>query len=127
MFEVLRYEIPLRPVTKKNSQEIWKRGGRSFIVPSRAYREYEAGAMFYLRPKPKKPVGEAVNVKALFYMPDRRRVDLVNLQEALLDVLVKAGILEDDCAKTVASMDGSRVLYDKQDPRTVVVISAMES
>lgn len=68
-------------------------------------------------------IDKPVNVKALFYMDARRRVDLVNLQEALLDVLVRAGLLADDNSSIVASMDGSRVLYDKDRPRTEVTIT----
>jgi hypothetical protein len=37
--------------------------------------------------------------------------------------MVKAGLLEDDNYGIVQSMDGSRVLYDKQFPRTEVYIT----
>ena len=67
-----------------------------------------------------------VNVKALYYMPTRRRVDLCNLHEALCDVLVKFGVVQDDNCKIIASMDGSRVLYDKENPRTEVYIEEVE-
>ena len=49
-------------------------------------------------------------------------MDLVNLQEATLDVLVKYGVILDDNSNIVASMDGSRVLYDKNNPRTEIDI-----
>jgi Holliday junction resolvase RusA-like endonuclease len=68
------------------------------------------------------PISEPVNVKAVFYMPTKRRVDLVNLQEALLDVLVKEQVIVDDNCKIVYSMDGSYVDYDKENPRTEVEI-----
>jgi len=50
-----------------------------------------------------------VNIKEVFYMPTRRRVDLTNLQEAIDDVLVKAEVIEDDCRDIIASHDGSKV------------------
>lgn len=59
-------------------------------------------------------------------MPTRRRVDLCNLHEALCDVLVKFGVVQDDNCKIIASMDGSRVLYDKENPRTEVYIEKVE-
>ena len=65
-------------------------------------------------------------MKALFFMPTRRKVDLTNLLEALDDVLVEAGVLEDDHSGILVSHDGSRVLYDKQHPRTEIVIRTME-
>jgi len=54
-------------------------------------------------------------------------VDLTNLHEALHDILVKCEVLEDDNCKIIAATDGSRVMYDKDNPRTEVVITAMET
>jgi len=56
-------------------------------------------------------------------MPTRRKCDLSNMLEALDDVLVKYGLLEDDNYTIVESHDGSRVLYDKENPRTEVYIT----
>ena len=64
-----------------------------------------------------------VNVKAIYYMPTRRVVDITNLHSALHDVLVKAGVLQDDNSRIVVSTDGSRVRYDKDNPRTEVEIT----
>lgn len=122
----MQFIIPLPPITKKNSQQILRNSktGKPFIVPSRQYRQYEAAASWYIKPG-KEPVSTPCNIKALFYMPTKRRVDLVNLQEALLDVLVHCGVLADDNSAVVASMDGSRVLYDKENPRTEVTIERL--
>lgn len=120
----MTYIIHLPPISKKNSQQILvnRATGRPFIMPSKAYKGYEKNAIWYIHPRPEKPIDRPVNVKMLFYMPTRRRVDLVNLQEAALDILVAAGVLADDNANIVASMDGSRVLYDKAAPRTEITI-----
>ena len=111
--------IPIAPITKKNHQQIIKAGGRMMVIPSKQYRQYEEDCMPFLK---RVGIDYAVNVKALYYMPTKRRVDLVNLHEALCDVLVKYGVIEDDNSKIIASMDGSRVLYDKQNPRTEIYI-----
>jgi Holliday junction resolvase RusA-like endonuclease len=58
-------------------------------------------------------------------MPTQRRVDLVNLIEALQDVLVKAGVLADDNSSIVVSTDGSRVALDRRNPRTEVEITPL--
>jgi Holliday junction resolvase RusA-like endonuclease len=55
-------------------------------------------------------------------MPTKRRVDLVNLLEATCDVLVKYKVISDDNSRVVASHDGSRVFYDKENPRTEIFI-----
>lgn len=125
----LKYTIPLPPVTKKNSQQILvnRKTGRPFIAPSKQYKDYERSALWYLRPTPDKSIDFPVNVKMLFYMPTRRRVDLANLEESALDILVLSGVLSDDNAAVVASMDGSRVLHDKSNPRTEIEITTLET
>lgn len=120
----MTYTIKLPPITKKNSQQILinRATNRPFVMPSKQYKDYEAKAVWYLQPKPEKPIDYPVNVKCLFYMPTHRRVDGVNLLEATLDILVKAGVLADDNSNIVVSTDGSRVLYSKENPRTEIEI-----
>lgn len=114
------------PRTKKNSQQIVKLHGHYCVIPSKAYKEYEQQCLWQIR-KPKEPIRTEVNVKCVYYMPTKRRCDLVNLEEATLDILVKAGVLADDNSNIVASMDGSRVLYDKDNPRVEVEIKEVSN
>ncbi len=124
---IYKYTIPLPPVTKKNSQRILvnRKTGMPFIAPSSAYKRYEQQAITFLAPKPKTPLAGRYHVAAVFYMPTRRRVDLTNLLEAAHDTLVAAKILADDNNTIIASVDGSRVLYDKENPRTEIVIQEL--
>lgn len=124
---IYKYTIPLPPVTKKNSQRILvnQKTGMPFIAPSSAYKRYEAQAVYFLTPKPKTPLAGRYRVAAVFYMPTRRRVDLTNLLEAAHDTLVAAKILADDNNTIIASVDGSRVLYDKENPRTEIIIQEL--
>jgi Holliday junction resolvase RusA-like endonuclease len=123
---MIKFTIPLAPISKKNSQRILinKATRRPFIMPSEQYKQYEKDAARFV-PKGKY-INAPVNVKCLFYMPTRRRCDLTNLLEAIDDVLVKAGLLADDDFTVVESHDGSRVLYDKDNPRTEIYITASE-
>lgn len=124
------FTVPLAPISKKNSQQILtnKATGRPFIMPSKKYKDYEKAAAAYI-PKLRQPnpIDKPVNIKCLFYMPTRRKVDLTNLLEAIDDVMVKAGLLADDDFTIIQSHDGSRVLYDKDNPRTEVYIDAAEN
>ena len=120
----MRIVIPLIPRTKKNSQQIIKVKGRYMILPSKAYKQYEKDCAPFLRHVD--PFLGACNVKCEYFMPTRRKVDLVNLQEATLDILVRLGILQDDNSNVVVSMDGSRVHYDKDNPRTEIEITEVE-
>lgn len=121
---MLKFTIPLPPITKKNSQQILvnKATGRPFIAPSEQYKQYEKDAQWFT-PACIPPIDQPVNIKCLFYMPTRRRVDLTNLLEAADDVLVHAGVIADDHSGIVVSHDGSRVLYDKENPRTEIEIT----
>lgn len=123
------YTIPGAPITKKNSQRIFRnpKTGKPFITRSAAYEDFEAAASYYLQPKPPNPIDSPVTVRCLYYMPTRRRVDLTNLLEATHDILVHCGVLADDNCRIVASVDGSRVLYDKDKPRTEIFITDMEA
>jgi Holliday junction resolvase RusA-like endonuclease len=124
---MIRITIPLTPVSKKNSQRIVIVRGRPMILPSKVYKDYEKAAVALLRQQYSgEPIDTEVNVAMVFYMPTHRRVDLVNLQEACLDVLVTAGILQDDNSKIVAFMDESYVTYDKKNPRTEITITEVD-
>lgn len=124
----MRYEYTIgqAPVSKKNSMQIVtnRATGRPFIVPSKQYKAYLKAAGWYIHAKPK--IDRPVCVKCLFYMPTRRRVDLTNLLEAIDDILVHYGVLADDHSGIIVSHDGSRVLYDKTDPRTEITITEEE-
>lgn len=119
--------LGLAPITKKTHQQIIRnrKTGKQMIVPSKQYKEYEKACAEFIPQMPFNTYDCPVNVKCEYYMPTRRRVDIVNLEESTLDVLVKYGILLDDNSNIVASMDGSRVLYDKESPRTEIEIEVL--
>ena len=114
------------PRTKKNSARILRtRSGTPFVAPSKAYVDYETDCLWQIK-RPCSPISARVNVRCVYYMKTARRVDLANLIEATTDILVKAHVLEDDNSKIVAAHDGSRVEYDKENPRAEITITALE-
>ena len=129
------YVINLDPRTKKNHQMIAGTGGRcpycgkpkkQFIRQGIANQKYIVDAYPYLRPKPAVPIDRPIHIKYLFYMGTRRKVDKLNLQAAADDLLVLAEIIKDDNSSIVKSHDGTRVLYDKENPRTEIYIYDFE-
>lgn len=111
------------PRTKKTHQQIYRdRQGRPIVAPGKEFLLYQEKCLWQIR-TPHRAISEAVNVKCLYYMETRQRVDLTNLLEATDDILVKAGVLADDCAAVVAGHDGSRVLLDRKNPRVEIEIS----
>lgn len=119
---MIKFIIPLQPISKKNSQQIYinRKTGKPFIMPSQKYKDYEAAAAWFI---PRNIcITKPVNIKCLFFMKNRQKCDLTNMLEALDDVLVKCGLLADDNYTIVQSHDGSRIMHDKENPRTEVYI-----
>lgn len=120
------FTVNLIPVSKKNSQQIWinRKTHKPFITPSDKYKEYEKNCSEYM---PKiDTIDYPVNIKCVFYMPTRRRCDLTNLLEAIDDVMVKYGVIKDDSFNIIVGHDGSRVMHDKNNPRTEVYIREID-
>lgn len=123
------------PRTKKNSMTIAGAGRRcprcgkfekEWIRQGSVHDAWKAAALWQLRPKaPREPISSPVEIRCLFFMKTRRRVDLLNLLAAVDDLLVEAGILADDNSQIVVSHDGSRVLYDPKAPRVEINIEEM--
>lgn len=133
----IRYIIKGDPRTKKNSPMIAGSGKRcpvcrkyekQWIRQGKAHDKFAESALLQLKtqPRPPRPIECAVNCKYLFYMQTHRIVDGLNLQAAVDDLLVEAGILKDDNSRIVVGHDGSRVLYDKDNPRTEIIITKLE-
>ena len=99
----MKIKIPLLCRSKKNSQRI------------------------IYNPKTKRPmiIQSEINLKCLFYVPDRRKRDLTNLENAIADILVKYEILEDDNYNIIAGWDGSRIIYEKGKEETEIEITKM--
>lgn len=95
---------------------------KQFVKQGKANDEYTFRALCYINPRPEHPISTPVHVKYLFYMQTRRKVDSLNLQAEADDLLVSVGVLKDDNASIVRSHDGTRVFYDKENPRTEVYI-----
>lgn len=119
-----------RPITKKNSQQILfkNKGGKKipFIIPSRAYNIYSEACGWQIKSQYKEePINELVNIKCVYYMPTKHKVDLLNLMSATMDILVDYNVIEDDNSKIVYSHDRSRVFYDKDRPRVEITITSV--
>lgn len=123
----IRYTIPLPPITKKNHQQILtnRKTGRPFVMPSKQYKAYERDAAHFLVPKPPRPIECSLNIRCMFYLPTRRKTDLTNLLEAVDDLMVHTGIIADDHYGIVTAHDGSRCFWDKENPRTEIIITKL--
>ena len=108
------------PATKKNSGQIIMIKGHPRLIPSKAYREYENVFLPQIPDRCKQRINLPHTLKCEYYMQSKRRVDLGNLLNATCDLLVKAGVLQDDNSFIIYSHDVSRVYYDKDNPRVEI-------
>lgn len=128
--------IHLDPRAKKNDHRIGGRGQRcpmcgkfrqQFIRNGHTSSAYALQATAQLGPdRPPAPIDRPVRLVYRMYTQTWHRKDDLNLYEAMDDILVCAKILADDNRKIIRSRDGSRVLYDKHDPRTEIYIYTYE-
>lgn len=123
--ENLKIVIKGNPTTKKNHSQIINVGGKRRVIPSKQYKKYEESFLIDCMEQKawNKNINYPIEVKCLYYMQTRRRVDLTNLLSATDDALQTAKVITDDCASIIASHDGSRVYYDKENPRTEIYIT----
>ena len=126
--ESIKFEIPICPRSKKNSMQILinPKTKRPFVSPSSAYKAYRKAALMLIPKDVRVGIDYPVNVKYIFYMQTKRKVDGLNVAAAMDDILVDAGVIVDDNRDIVASHDGTRVYYDKEHPRVEIEITAVE-
>jgi crossover junction endodeoxyribonuclease RusA len=88
---------------------------------SKQYRKWrDDAAVELLSQRPRKHVGR-VHVSIAFRAPDRRRRDIDNLLKAVLDLIVKHGVIIDDSNKYVSGIAADWV--EQGAPVTVTVRS----
>ena len=124
---MIRFEIPIKPVTKKNSGQIVMRGKFPILLPSKQYMQFEKDTQpYFIRVKCMHGViNYPVNVQCHFFMDTHRKVDLCNLLNAVDDSMVHAGLIIDDNRDIIAAHDGSRVFCDRLNPRIEITIEEL--
>lgn len=115
-------KLPLMTRPKKNSQQIIYKNGRAIIIQSKLYLAFERDCAYFLK-KYAKGIDYPINLKCTFYVSDRRKRDLVNLLNAIQDVLVRYNVIADDNYNIVAGVDGSRIIYEKGREETIIEIT----
>jgi Holliday junction resolvase RusA-like endonuclease len=108
--------------SKKNSRNIFVRGGKPVNIPNKRYEEWHKGAEWEIASQsPEKGISRA-KVEINFYMPDNRVKDLTNSAESILDLLVDCGVLEDDKWQCVPEII-LRGEIDRENPRAEIKIN----
>lgn len=126
MGELVRHiTVKLDPRTKKNCMRILtnRRTGKPFVAPSEQYIIYARDCGWFM---PRLLIDYPVNIKCHFYLKTKRKCDLTNLLEAIDDIMTEYEVIKDDNYNIIAAHDGSRVFYDKENPRTEIWIERLD-
>ena len=89
------------------------------MVSSKNHAEWEVSALWQLKGKPAIKT-YPTTISCIFYNKDKRRRDNSNMLDSVQDVLVKAGILEDDNC-WLLDVGGLHSELDKQNPRVEIL------
>lgn len=129
---IIEFTLYGTPITKKNSQQIFtnksttnKSTGKPFIAQSNQYKQYERDCILQIPKQARKKIDQPCKVTTIFYMPDKRRVDVSNLVSAAHDILVAGNVLKDDSSGIIKEIS-AWASVDKDNPRTEILIEVIE-
>lgn len=97
--EVFCYSLEGRIPAKKDSQRIFKtKGGKPFITASKAYKDWEKETVLLLKTlKNHETINKCEMIVINLIYGDLRVKDNTNTADSIMDALVKAKIIKDDC------------------------------
>jgi Holliday junction resolvase RusA-like endonuclease len=117
--------LPGRVPSKKNSKRIIFAGGRPRLISSEQFLAWHEEMMLRVRRyRPKTPI-ERASVMITFFAENRRRFDLTNAAESVMDLLVDAEILADDSWSVVPELVLKFGGVEAKKARTQVRIAAI--
>lgn len=129
----VKFDIAGQVPSKKNNKRLLKnsRTGKMFIASSEKFNEWHNQAMMDLcfRLNKDRDVfrNKQVEIELTFYNSDNRRHDLDNMTSSVLDLLVDAEFIDDDCCKAVNKVVAIFGGVDRQMPRVEVEINSVDT
>ena len=123
----VKVTIKGRIPSKKNSRmQFYNKGlGRVLNIPNKKYKEWHKQASIQLIGVTK-VTDDIESVTLSFYFPDKRRTDLTNKAESIMDLLVDNEIIKDDCYTITGTMTLIPRGIDRVNPRCEVVVKLKE-
>ena len=129
---IFKYTIYGDCASKKNNKRIVlnRKTNKPMVISSKKAIKWYTNAIKQMQIDhvKKHKFNDKLNAKILIYRKDKRGGpgDLNNFIQAPLDLLVSYGVIEDDNRNIIYSTDGSRLLYDKENPRVEVELSLVD-
>jgi Holliday junction resolvase RusA-like endonuclease len=111
--------------SKKNSRNVFVRGGKQFNIPSKKFIEWHKEAAMSIKAQ-KTPVWleNVEEIQIQFLMPDNRACDLTNKAESILDLLVDCEVIEDDKWQIIPRILLHAAGIDREQPRADIWIKS---
>lgn len=114
--------------SKKNSKQIVYVRGRPLIISSKKHKDWHSIALESLKLScikqniHKMTLTTTSDIILTFYAENRRKFDLTNKAESIMDILVDVGLLEDDNYEVVPNLTLKFGGLDKNNPRCEIEI-----
>ena len=127
----VNFNIAGQVPSKKNNKRLLKnsRTGKMFIASSEKFNEWHNQAMmdlcFSLNKDRDVFRNKQVEIELTFYNSDNRRHDLDNMTSSVLDLLVDAEFIDDDCCGIVNRLIINFGGVDRKNPRVEVTITEL--
>jgi len=110
--------------SKKNSNKINCMGKYPRTYKTKSFREWYAMAIEELKLtcNSVKPLETTQCINLTFYTVDKRKRDLTNIAESIMDLLVDGEVIEDDNVYIISRMTLNFGGLDREDPRCEIEI-----
>jgi Holliday junction resolvase RusA-like endonuclease len=109
--------------SKKNSRNLFVRGGRLMNIPSTKYAAWHKEAIVQIPNEAVQKIKDVDLITLSFWAPDKRASDLTNKAESIMDLLVDAQVIPDDNWWIVNRVELIFKGVDRKNPRCEVYIS----
>ena len=111
-----------RVPSKKNSKVMKCFGGRPMLIANKKFQDWNEEKRWELRSQNRSTCIGISSMTLAFYAPDKRKTDLTNKAESIMDLLVDEQIIVDDNWDEVPEL---KLVYgglDRDNPRVEVYI-----
>lgn len=122
MNELIKFCFPGDVPSKKNSRQLIKAGGRMFFVPGAVYAKWHRRMKSEMLGRLPSTQIESCGVSISIFPATKRKSDLTNKAESIMDFLVDTGVLADDNWFIVKSVNIEFGGVDRKNPRAEVTI-----
>lgn len=112
------------PSKKNNKRRVYGKNGMPFMIPSAKHEEWKRDELINLKLTGIPLLFPPYKIIIFVYPPDKKNGDLSNRLESIQDLLVNAGILEDDNWFLLQDVHVIFMAIDRQNPRFEVFIES---